>query len=100
MAREERTPYDHHDNFDRYDHLWYGSFRYIHSSISDDRLLQSEQLSILDPEDLDLGFDFPNIDLDILDGFDSFSDFDSALDSDLGGDGGGGGGGGDGGGGD
>lgn len=86
LAKEESKPYDH------YDHLWYGSFRHVHISNDDDDLLHPDQIGILDCGDMDFGFNFDDIDFDILSSFDSFSDFDSALDSDLGGDGGDGGG--------
>ncbi|MDD4448887.1 MAG: hypothetical protein PHN61_14585 [Methanothrix sp.] len=54
-------------------------------------LLHPKDLGILDCGDMDFGFNFEDIDFDILGSFDSFSDFDSAFDSDLGGDGGDGG---------
>jgi hypothetical protein len=92
LAKEESKLYDH------YDYLWYGHFRHSHLSIDEDDHLQAEQLGALDLVDMDLGFDFGDLDFDVLDSFDSFSDFDSAFDSDLGGDDGDGGDGGDGGG--
>lgn len=106
IAREETktyhyyrdTWYGHHLRFgifDLDDDHWHRSEESDHSGLGLKDLNQNQT----EQDDTDLGFDFSNVDLDILDSFDSFSDLDSAFDSDLGqgadGDGGDGGDGGD-----
>ncbi|MBN1236064.1 MAG: hypothetical protein JW999_08465 [Methanotrichaceae archaeon] len=84
LANENKRTSDYY-NYHCYGHFRHGNLPiWIHED--------NQDLTDMDPS-----FDFEDLDFDILDRLGSFSDFDSAFDSDFGGDGGDEGDGGDGG---